>query len=110
DASAASSSDYSRGLLQGSYNARLSVALVDVTDGHEDDFHALSREFAALLLTKGYGRLEMVRDEAQPLRFYAVRHWIDATAAEKCHADPAVQGWTARLFKIARVTHVVNGV
>jgi cytidine deaminase len=91
-------------------NGRLSVALVDVAEGHESDFHALAREFAAVLLTKGYGRAEMIRDEAQPRRFYAVRQWTDASAAEKCHADPDVQAWTIRLFKIARVTHVVNGV
>jgi cytidine deaminase len=89
---------------------RLSVALVDVAEGHESDFHALAREFSAVLLTKGYGRAEMIRDEAHPLRFYAVRQWTDAAAAEKCHADPDIQAWTARLFKIARVTHVVNGV
>ena len=30
--------------------------------------------------------------------------------AERCHADPEVQAITASLYKIARVTHVVNGV
>jgi cytidine deaminase len=52
----------------------------------------------------------MIRDEAQPRRFYVVRHWVDATAAERCHRDPEVQTLTARLFHIARVTQVVNGV
>src|SRR5262249_5217540 len=59
---------------------------------------------------KEYGRAEMIRDEAQPLRYYAVRHWQDAGAAERCHADPEVQELTAQLYRIARVTHVVNGV
>jgi cytidine deaminase len=95
--------------LAASDRGRLSVALVDVADGHEDDFHTLAREFAAVLLTRGYGRAEMIRDEGHPLRFYAVRHWADAAAAERCHADPAIQSLTARLFEIARVTHVVNG-
>ena len=89
---------------------RLSVAIVDVAEGHEGEFHALAREFSAILLTKGYGRAEMIRDEAQPLRFYAVRQWTDASSAEKCHTDPDIQAWTGRLFKIGRVTHVVNGV
>src|SRR6185312_1018269 len=52
----------------------------------------------------------MVRDEAVPLRFYAVRYWTDATAAERCHRDPEVQALTAKLYAIGRVTHVVNGV
>ena len=89
---------------------RLSVALVDVADGHLADFLALARDFEAVLARKGYGRAEMIRDEAQPLRFYAVRHWTDAASARACHADAEVQALTARLFQIARVTHVVNGV
>jgi cytidine deaminase len=39
-----------------------------------------------------------------------VRHWRSAAAAERCHADPEVQVLTARLYELARVTHVVNGV
>lgn len=90
--------------------SRLSVALVDVAKGHLEDFLALSRDFEAVLARKGYGRAEMIRDEAQPLRFYAVRHWTDAASAQACHADAEVQALTVRLFRIARVTHVVNGV
>ena len=89
---------------------RLSVALVDVADGHLADFLALARDFEAVLLRKGYGRAEMIRDEARPLRFYAVRHWTDAASAQASHADTEVQALTARLFEIGRFTHVVNGV
>src|SRR5262245_43902729 len=60
-------------------------------------------------MKKQYGRVDTIQDEAQPLRFYAVRHWADVDAAERCHADPDVQAITARLYQIARVTHVVNG-
>jgi cytidine deaminase len=95
--------------LADSDSGRLSVALVDVARGHENDFHAFAEEFGAILLTRGYGRAEIVRDEAQPLRFYFVCHWADASAAEACHADTDAQALTARLFQIARVTHVVNG-
>lgn len=89
---------------------RLSVSLVDVAEGHETEFHALSRTFQAILERKGYGRAEVFRDEGVPTRFYAVRHWVTAAAAERCHGDVEVQGLTATLYKIARVTHVVNGV
>jgi cytidine deaminase len=88
----------------------LSVALVDVNEGHEADFLAIAREFSTVLARKEYGRADIVRDEASPMRFYAVRHWASASAAEACHADIEVQVLTQRLFKIARVTHVVNGV
>jgi len=89
---------------------RLSVSLVDVADGHEGDFLTISRHFEAILIRKDYGRAEMIRDEAMPHRFYAVRYWTDATAAERCHRDPEVQALTAQLYTIGRVTHVVNGV
>ena len=91
-------------------SGRLSVSLVDVHEGRERDFRQLAREFEALIATKGYGTAEMVRDEALPNRFYAVRHWTSADAANLCHADVDVQALTTRLYEIARVTHVVNGV
>jgi cytidine deaminase len=96
--------------LDSSDGRRLSVSVADVLSGHEAEFLTLSTRFEALLLRKDYGRAEMIRDEAQPLRFYAVRYWTDATAAERCHRDPEVQALTAKLYKVARVTHVVNGV
>ncbi len=89
---------------------RLSVSLVDVNVGQEPAFTAISTHFEAILIRKEYGRAEVVRDEAYPLRFYAVRYWTDATAAERCHRDPEVQALTEKLSHIARVTHVVNGV
>jgi cytidine deaminase len=52
----------------------------------------------------------MVRDEAHPLWYYAVRRWVDLAAAEACHADIEVQALTTRLYRLARVTHLVNGV
>jgi cytidine deaminase len=96
--------------LASSENGRLSVALVDVTPSHHAEFVNLATAFEALLIRKNYGRATMVRDEAAPHRYYAVRHWNDAAAAEQCHADPEVQVLTAKLYAIARVTHVVNGV
>jgi cytidine deaminase len=96
--------------LADSDSSRLSVALVDVNEGAEAEFLTLARTFASLILRKGYGRAETVRDEARPRRFYAVRHWATASAAEQCHSDAEVQAVTTRLYQIARVTHVVNGV
>jgi len=95
--------------LTSSETRRLSVTLVDVAPGHESEFHALSTQFEALLVRKNYGRAETIPDEAEPLRFYTVRHWNDVDAAERAHRDQEVQELTARLYRIARVTHVVNG-
>jgi len=96
--------------LDRSDGRRLSVALVDVEAGREDDFRTLATHFEALLIRKEYGRMEVIRDEALPLRFYAVRYWTDAAAADRCHGDPEVQALTTKLYGLARVMHVVNGV
>ena len=86
------------------------MTLVEVSEGMEDDFVALALEFEDVLAKKSYGRAEMVRDEAHPLWYYAVRRWVDLAAAEACHADNEVQALTTRLYRLARVTHLVNGV
>jgi cytidine deaminase len=96
--------------LDSSDPRRLSVSLIDVAEGREPEFLAWSTSFEAILIRKEYGQMEMVRDEAMPLRYYAVRYWADAHAAERSHADPEVQTLTAKLYQIARVTHIVNGV
>ena len=95
--------------MSSSDTSRLSVALIDVLPGQEEAFKSVAAAFSALLLEKGYGRSDMIRDEAVRHRYYAVRHWTDASAAERCHADPDVQALTAQLYQTARVTHVVNG-
>jgi cytidine deaminase len=96
--------------LAGSLEGRLSVAMVEVNEGSEDAFIAIAREFSVVMAKKQYGRTEIVRDESAPSTFYAVRHWDSATAAEACHADPDIHTRPGRLYEIARVTHVVNGV
>jgi cytidine deaminase len=95
--------------LADSHDGRLSVAMVELSEGQEEAFLAIDREFSAVMAKKAYGRTEIVRDESSRQRFYAVRHWASATAAEACHGDPEIQALTARLHKIARVTYVVNG-
>jgi cytidine deaminase len=94
----------------GSSDTRLSVALVDVAPGREEEFLALAMQFEALIIRKEYGRAETIRDEAQPLRYFAVRHWSNAAAAERCHGDPEVQALTAHIGQVARITQVVNGI
>ena len=84
--------------------------MVEVSEGEEDAFAEIAREFSVIMAKKAYGRADIVRDEATPSTFYAVRHWASAGAAETCHADPEIQELTGRLYQIARVTHVVNGV
>jgi len=96
--------------LAGSLEGRLSVAMVEVSEGQEGAFIEIAREFSVIMARKAYGRADIVRDESAASTFYAVRHWASAAAAEACHADPDIHELTGRLYQIARVTHVVNGV
>jgi len=96
--------------LDKSDSRRLSVSLVDVHADRVDEFRTLATHVEAILIRKDYGRMEVIRDEALPLRFYAVRFWADAAAAERCHGDREVQALTAKLYQLSRVMHVVNGV
>ena len=96
--------------MESSDGRRLSVTLVDVAEGCEAEFRMLATHFEATLIRKDYGRVEMIRDEAMPRRFYAVRYWVDAGAAERAHHDPEVQHIIARMYQVARIIHLVNGV
>jgi len=102
-----SSSRCWRGLLSSS-ERRLSVTLVDVRPGGEE-FLALAVRFEALLIRKEYGRAETIRDEAQPLRFYAVRHWSDVAPPSGARRSGGADAHGAAV-SAAHVTHVVNGV
>ena len=82
---------------------------MDVSAGQETEFLSLAMQFEALMLRKQYGRAELVRDEASPRRFYAVRYWTDTAAAASCHADPDAQALIAMIDTIASVTQLVNG-
>ena len=90
-------------------STRLSVTLLDIVEGREAEFRSLAREFQDLIKKKGYGHAEIVGDEAVARRFYSVRYWTEAASAERCHADADVRAVTAKIYQIARVSHVVNG-
>jgi cytidine deaminase len=96
-------------LLTDSESERLSVTLVDVVEGKEGEFRNLAARFERLLAVKGYGRAEMIRDEATARRFYSVRYWTEAASAARCHADAEMRDVTAKIDAIAQVCHVVNG-
>jgi cytidine deaminase len=95
--------------LADSDSTRLSVSLVDVREDGDAEFLVLAAGFEALARKKGYGHVDTIRDEAMPHRYYVVRQWTTAAAAEQCHRDPDIREVTSRIYQIARVTHVVNG-
>jgi cytidine deaminase len=95
--------------LTDSENTRLSVTVVDVAEGKEADYRRLTARYADVVAAKGYGRAEIVRDEAIARRFYVVRYWADAASAARCHADADVRAITSKIYALGRLSHVVNG-
>jgi cytidine deaminase len=95
--------------LDSSDGRRLSVSVFDVAEGREAEFRTEITHLEAILIRKDYGRAEIVPDEAMPGRYYAVRYWADAAAAERAHRDPEVQNIVRRLYQTARVTQLVDG-
>jgi cytidine deaminase len=89
---------------------RLSVAIVEVAAGREDDFLQLIGQLDDLLVRKHYARADTIRDETAPSRYYAVRRWTSADAARQSHSDPDVNALRERLYQLALVNHVINGV
>lgn len=95
--------------LTRSADTRISVLQVIVSAGKEAGFFGVTQDFQAVLAQKAYGHVEVIRDEAEPLCFYAIRYWTNAAAAAACHADLDLQALTLRLYSLGKVTHVVNG-
>jgi cytidine deaminase len=93
-----------------SEQTRLSVSIVEVQAGRDGDFLQLIGELDDLLVRKQYARAETIADETVPSRFYAVRYWTSADAARQSHADPDVNALRERLYQLAVVNHVINGV
>ena len=71
----------------------------------------LATQFEALLIRKEYGRAEVDPRRGAPAPLLR-RAALDQRGRRRASAtrDPEVQALTARLYQIARVTHVVNGV
>jgi cytidine deaminase len=93
-----------------SEQTRLSVAIVEVQAGRDGEFLQLIGELDDLLVRKQYARAETIADETVPSRFYSVRYWTSADAARQSHADPDVNALRERLYQLAVVNHVINGV
>ena len=91
-------------------DTRLSVLVIDVQPGHEDEFYAVEAQLKQLLESKNYARVNTIRDEVIASRFFTVRQWTSAQAARFSHGDPAMNGLRTKLYEIAIVTYVVNGV
>ena len=59
----------------------VSVVALEVSDGKEREFLALTGQLQALVRNKGYGTNQLLQDGSHPRRYYDIRIWRNADAA-----------------------------
>ena len=90
--------------------ARVSLLVIDVKPGREEEFIALVEQLSELLETLKYAQVDTIRDEGLQTRFFTVWRWTSAQAAQQGHADPLVNELRSQLYQLALVTYLAHGV
>ena len=70
----------------------VSVVALEVSDGEEREFLALTGRLQALVRNKGYGTNQLLQDGSHPRRYYDIRIWRNADAAAKAETDMEING------------------
>jgi len=86
----------------------VSVVALEVSDGREPEFLALTGQLQALVRAKGYGTNQLLQDGSHPRRFYDIRIWRNADAAAKAEGDNDINGLRRDLAKHLRSTPLVD--
>ena len=94
--------------MNDSSELRISIVATDVVAGKEDEFLALIDELQGLIRQRGYGSDRLLQDASNPRRYYHVRTWNGADAAERCLEDPEVGALWARLDQAMRFSNLVG--
>jgi cytidine deaminase len=96
--------------LDASDETRLSVVIVNVHPGREDEFLQLAVRLKETLERQTYCvQAQTIRDEGVPTCFYLVWRWVNADAARRSHADREVSELSTELHRVGLVTHAING-
>ncbi len=86
----------------------VSVVALEISDGKESEFLALTGRLQGLVRKKGYGTNQLLRDGAHPRRYYDIRIWRDAATAVRAEKDGDIQGLRRDLEKYLRATPIVD--
>ena len=81
---------------------------MEVSDGKETEFLALTGQMQALVRNKGYGTNQLLRDGSHPRRYYDIRIWRSADAAAKAEGDSDITGLRRDLAKHLSSTPLVD--
>jgi cytidine deaminase len=86
----------------------VSVVALEVTDGKEREFLALTGQLQALVRNKGYGTNQLLQDGSHPRRYYDIRIWRNADAAAKAEGDDDLSGLRRDLARHLQSTPLVD--
>jgi cytidine deaminase len=86
----------------------VSVVALEVTDGREQDFLALTGQMQAMVRNKGYGTNQLLQDGTHPRRYYDIRIWRSADAASRAEVDIEINALRRDMSKHLRSTPLVD--
>jgi cytidine deaminase len=86
----------------------VSVVALEVADGKEREFLALTGKLQGLVRQKGYGTNQLLRDGSHPRRYYDIRIWRSAAAAAQAESDGDLQDLRSDLERYLRATPLVD--
>lgn len=86
----------------------VSVVALEVSDGKEREFLALTGRLQALVRERGYGTNQLLQDGSHPRRYYDIRIWRNADAAAKAEGDSEIDSLRRDLAKHLSSTPLVD--
>jgi cytidine deaminase len=86
----------------------VSVVALEISDGKEREFLALTGQLQALVRNKGYGTNQLLQDGSHPRRYYDVRIWRSGDAAAQAEMDADITRLRGDLAKHLHSTPLVD--
>lgn len=86
----------------------VSVVALEVSDGKEREFLALTGQLQAMVRNKGYGTNQLLQDGSHPRRYYDVQIWRNADAAAQAEGDADINNLRRDLAKHLHSTPLVD--
>lgn len=86
----------------------VSVVALEVSDGKEREFLALTGQLQALVRNKGYGTNQLLQDGSHPRRYYDIRIWRNADAASRAEVDSEINVLRRDMAKHLQSTPLVD--
>jgi cytidine deaminase len=86
----------------------VSVVALEVSDGKESEFLALTGRMQALVRNKGYGTNQLLQDGSHPRRYYDIRIWRNADAASRAETDNEINLLRRDMAKHLQSTPLVD--